>query len=91
VPRIFDNIELKLLSTLRETLEGAKRADFYEIYRYPLRQSAVDILNRQLKNGIDDAQLAELAIALRIDDRLCLIHENEQQREPQIICSLGLF
>ena len=28
MPRIFDNIELKLLPTLRETLQGAKRADF---------------------------------------------------------------
>jgi hypothetical protein len=34
-----------------------------EIYRYPLRQSAMHSLNRQLKSGIDDAQLAELAIA----------------------------
>jgi hypothetical protein len=50
-----------------------------------------DVLNRQIESGIDDAQLADLAIALRIDNRLCLVHEDEQQREPQIICSLGLF
>ena len=25
------------------------------------------------------------------EDRLCLVHEEEQQQEPQIICSLGLF
>ena len=29
-------------------------------------------------------------MALRDDDRLCLIHEEEQSAEPQIICSLGL-
>ena len=30
-------------------------------------------------------------LALRDEDRLCLVHEEEQQQEPQIICSLGLF
>jgi helicase-like protein len=61
-----------------------------EVYRYPLRQSAIDTLNRQMKNGIDDEKLAELVLALREDDRLCLIREEEQSGEPQIICSLGL-
>ncbi|NES98707.1 MAG: NgoFVII family restriction endonuclease, partial [Desertifilum sp. SIO1I2] len=62
-----------------------------QIYRYPLRQSAVDRLNRSLKSGIDDQQLAELVVALYLDDHLCLIHEEGQTQEPQIICSLGLF
>jgi len=30
-------------------------------------------------------------VALRIDDRFCIVQEDGQQREPQIICSLGLF
>jgi len=61
-----------------------------EIYRYPLRQSATDILNRQLRAGISDEDLAELAMALRDDDRLCIVQEEEHSEEPQIICSLGL-
>lgn len=61
-----------------------------DIYRYPLRQAAVDTLNRQLRSGIDDSHLAELVISLRDEDRLCVIHENEQPHEPRIICSLGL-
>jgi hypothetical protein len=61
-----------------------------EIYKYSLRQSAVDILNRQLRLGIDDMDLAILVLALREDDRLCIIHEKEQLKEPQLICSLGL-
>jgi hypothetical protein len=40
---------------------------------------------------VEDRQLAELVVALRVDDRLCIIHDDDQQREPQIICSLGLF
>ena len=63
-----------------------------DIYRYPLRQAAADTLNRQMRSGIDDAGLAELAISLRDDDRLCIVDDEPVERqEPQIICSLGLF
>jgi hypothetical protein len=61
-----------------------------EIYRYPLLQSAVDTLNRQLKSGIDDHDLAQLVIALRQDGRLCRVSEDETVGEPQVLCSLGL-
>jgi len=61
-----------------------------EIYRYPLRQSAIDTLNRQLRAGIDDQTLAQLVMALRDDDRLCIVQEDEPTHEPQIVCSLGL-
>jgi len=61
-----------------------------EVYRFPLRQSATDTLNRQLRTGVSDEDLAELVVALRDDDRLCLVHEEERSDEPQIICSLGL-
>ena len=62
-----------------------------DIYRYPLRQSAVDTLNRQLRSGVSDETLAQLVIALRGDDRLCLVHEEDERQEPQIICSMGLI
>ncbi len=60
------------------------------IYRHPLRQAAVDSLNRQLRSGISDEDLARLVIELKEEDRLCIIHDAKQSREPGIICSLGL-
>ena len=61
-----------------------------QIYRYPLRQTAVDTLNRQIRSGITNHALAELVIALYEEDRLCIVHEKEESREPLIICSMGL-
>jgi hypothetical protein len=78
----------QIQGTLFDTPQLAKAIE--EIYRFPLRQSATDTLNRQLRSGISDDKLAELVIALRDDDRLCIVHEEEQFHEPQIICSLGL-
>ena len=62
-----------------------------DIYRYPLRPSAVDTLNRQLRSGVSDDQLAEIVMSLREEDRLCLTEDAAEAQEPQIICSLGLF
>jgi hypothetical protein len=62
-----------------------------DIYRYPLQETAKDILNRQLRTGISDNDLAELAINLHEMKHLCYIQEEIDQQEPQIICSLGLF
>jgi len=78
----------EIKGTLFESPTLLKTID--EIYRYPLRQASTDTLNRQLRSGISDQSLAELVMALREEDRLCLIHEEEQNFEPRIICSMGL-
>ena len=81
-----------------EAIEGqlfdtdALRRAIDDIYRYPLRQSTVDTLNRQLRTGVSDDQLAELVVSLREDDRLCQTDSDEAEaQDPQIICSMGLF
>ncbi len=79
----------EVAGTLLHSPELLKAID--DLYRYPLRSSTADTLNRRLKAGITDEALAEMVINLRADDRLCQINDEEQAREPQIICSLGLI
>ena len=47
-------------------------------------------LNRQLRAGISNEQLAALVVALRDEGRLVLLQEEVEEQEPEIICSLGL-
>ena len=61
-----------------------------QIYRYPLREQAKEKLNRQLRSGVQDDQLAELVANLYDEDKLCLVQEDEADQEPRVICSLGL-
>jgi superfamily II DNA or RNA helicase len=74
------------------TDEYVRRIDrvLEEIYRFPLFQSATDALNRQLKAGIGDPPLLDLVLALREDGRLCVVDDQDREREPKLICSMGL-
>ncbi|MEW6380497.1 MAG: helicase-related protein [bacterium] len=80
-----DNCKGILFSAMPELMKAIE-----DIYKYPLLQSAIDILNRQLKSGITNEALAELVISLRQDGRLCRVSEDEESTEPQVICSMGL-
>lgn len=62
-----------------------------DIYKYPLKELARETINRRLKSGISDEDLAALVISLREEDKLAIVNEDEMpDRGPQIICSLGL-
>lgn len=78
----------------RDTLfvtDDNKRA-LDDIYKYPLREYARDVLARQLKAGISDEQLVECATMLMKEDKLCIKEESEEDnRRTQIICSLGMI
>jgi superfamily II DNA or RNA helicase len=62
-----------------------------DILRYPLKQHAIGRLNRELKSGVSDEQLARLVTFLREHDALCVINSEEKRDGAQIICSMGLF
>lgn len=75
-------------SPLFET-DAMKRA-IQALYTYPLTESATDTLNRQLRAGLSDEGLADLVASLHDEERLVVAHDDDDDREPQIICSLGL-
>jgi len=63
-----------------------------DIYKYPFKEFARETLNRQLKAGISDEELVNLVVSLREEDKLCIVNLDEMpNKEPQIICSLGLI
>ena len=64
-----------------------------DIHDYPLRDTAKDTLNRQIRSGISNEELAKLVIDLREDSKLSIIHDplsGSAPPPPQIICSIGL-
>ena len=60
------------------------------IYETPLTEAARDLLNREMKSGIDAEKLVELVLSLHEEDRLCVPQDDVEAREPKIICSLGI-
>jgi superfamily II DNA or RNA helicase len=80
---------LEVKGTLFDTLPLQRTLE--DIYRYPLRSAATDILNRHMKTDCTDQTLAELAMGLRETGRLSIVEgDDDQEAVAQIICSLGL-
>jgi superfamily II DNA or RNA helicase len=62
-----------------------------DIYNYPLRDYAKEVINRELKSGVSDEQLVELLSGLREKGDLSIKDEDGPAiKEPRIICSMGL-
>ncbi|MFI3189807.1 NgoFVII family restriction endonuclease [Crenothrix sp. D3] len=63
-----------------------------EIYSYPLQEIARETLSRQLKIGLSDEQLAQSILHLRAENKYCriVLKDDDEQKPPSIICSLGL-
>lgn len=71
--------------------ETLKRLDpaVNAINMYPLTEAAQIAFRRQMRLGITDEGLAEMLVRWHEEGRLCAETE-EVQRDPQIICSLGM-
>jgi len=62
-----------------------------ELHNSPLRATARDTLNRLLRSGCADHELAARVIELRAGGQLSIVHDDPESQEPHIVCSLGLI
>jgi hypothetical protein len=72
-------------------VEALKRV-IDDIHHYTLRETARELLNRRLRIGISEEELASLCIQLREEGKLSVIEHKDSAafKTPQIICSVGL-
>jgi len=84
--RYYESVKNTLfdIDALKKTID--------DIYHYPLRETAREIINRRIKLGCSDEEMASLCMQLREEGRLCIVEEKDQEsiKTPQIICSMGI-
>lgn len=61
-----------------------------DIYNRPLLETAADTLNRLIRGGVNDEQLADAVKSMREENELTYSEEDAALREPKIVCSMGL-
>jgi superfamily II DNA or RNA helicase len=64
-----------------------------DLLHYPLKESARELINRRIRFGITDEEMAAMLIQLREEGRLCVVDQKQASAValPQIICSLGII
>jgi len=78
-----------LSTTLFADAELERAVD--DIYRHPLLEEAADVLNRLMRSGVNDEQLADAVKSLREENQLTYDEHDAALREPRVVCSLGLI
>ncbi len=88
--KILDRYHESIRDTLFDTAALKRTID--DIYRYPLKESARELINRRMRLGISDEEMAEMLIKLRDEGRLSVVDQKLENalNIPQIICSLGM-
>ena len=61
-----------------------------DMYQRPLLETAADMLNRLMRSGLNDEELAEAVKSLREEGRLTYTEDDTTLREPRVVCSMGL-
>lgn len=90
--RAYDRLKhyaTELAKTLFADAELERALD--DIYQHPLLETAADLINRLMRSGVNDQELAEAVKSLREEDRLTYSDDDAALREPRIVCSLGLI
>jgi len=64
---------------------------YEDLYNYSLKEYAKEVINRELKSGIEDNKLIELITGLRESGELYVKDKKDNKiNEPRIKCSMGL-
>lgn len=89
--RSYDRLK-EFSRSLRSTLFADDELDraLDDIYNHPLLESAADTLNRLMRGGVKDEQLAEAVKSMREEGQLTYTPDEAAQREPKVVCSMGL-
>lgn len=90
--RCYDRLK-EYSRSLRSTLFADDELDraLDDIFQHPLLESAADTLNRLMRGGVRDEQLAEAVKSLREEGQLIYSPDEAAQREPKVVCSMGLI
>ena len=62
-----------------------------DMYQRPLLETSADLLNRLMRSGVNDEELAGAAKSLREEGRLTYAEDDTKLREPRVVCSMGLI
>ena len=77
------------MNTLFQDQELERALD--DIYQHPLLETAADLLNRLMRGGVNDEELASAVKSLREEGRLTYAEQDAALREPRVVCSMGLI
>ena len=83
------NYAKSLANTLFRDDELERALD--DIYQQPLLPNAADLLNRLIRSGVNDEELALAVKSLREENRLTYSADDAALREPRVVCSMGLI
>lgn len=89
--RAYERLK-RYAESLRQTLfsDAELERALDDLYARPLLETAADLLNRLMRSGVNDEELAEAIKSLREENRLTYAEQDAQLREPRVVCSLGL-
>ncbi len=62
-----------------------------DMYQRPLLETSGDLLNRLMRSGVNDEELAGAVKSLREEGRLTYAEDDVTLREPRVVCSMGLI
>jgi superfamily II DNA or RNA helicase len=62
-----------------------------DMYQRPLLETSSDLLNRLMRSGVNEEELAGAVKSLREEGRLTYAEDDATLREPRVVCSMGLI